>query len=433
MMKTWPERRNRPGRGHSDLNQRSIAMTQANSTAGATGSKPADAVPADLPTRARPAKPYPDFPLYPHPMGYWAKKVRGRMHYFGPWEDPDGALAKYNEQKDDLHAGNTPRAKQKALTVKDAVNAYLNEKDSRVEAGELSARTRREYKEATDEVVKEFGKRRRVADLRSDDFAALRKRMAQSWGPTRLGNMIQTVRSIFKFAYESELIERPVRFGPSFKKPSKKVLRLHRAAKGVKMFAAEEVHRLLGAAGTQIRAMILLGVNAGMGNTDCGRLPLTALNLDAGWLDYPRPKTGIARRCPLWPETVAAIRNALAKRPKPKDPADATLVFVTKYRGPWAQTAITHEMTKLLSDLDINGRRNFYALRHTFRTIADRAKDQPAADFIMGDARDDMASVYREGIEDDRLQAVADYVRAWLLADDGQAEQPDVIPLKASV
>ncbi len=401
-------------------------MTQANSTADPSGSKPVDGAPSESPARAKPAKPakpYPEFPLYPHPMGYWAKKIRGRMHYFGPWEDPDGALAKYNKEKDDLHAGQTPRAKQNALTVKDAVNAYLNEKDDRVKAGELSARTRREYKEATDEVVKEFGKRRRVADLRPDDFAALRKRMAQSWGPTRLGNMIQTVRSIFKFAFESELIERPVRFGPSFKKPSKKVLRLHRAAKGTKMFTADEVRRLLDAASTQMQAMILLGVNAGMGNTDCGRLPLTALDLDAGWLDYPRPKTGIARRCPLWPETVAAIREALAKRPEPKDPADGGLVFVTKYGGAWVQTAVTHEMTKLLRDLDINGHRNFYALRHTFRTIADRAKDQPAADYIMGHARDDMASIYREGIEDDRLRAVSDHVRAWLFADAQQAQQ----------
>ncbi|HVK17173.1 MAG TPA: hypothetical protein VM533_09500, partial [Fimbriiglobus sp.] len=33
----------------------------------------------------RPLKPYPEFPLYAHPMGYWAKKVRGTIHYFGRW------------------------------------------------------------------------------------------------------------------------------------------------------------------------------------------------------------------------------------------------------------------------------------------------------------------------------------------------------------
>jgi hypothetical protein len=82
-----------------------------------------------------------------------------------------------------------------------------------------------------------------------------------------------------------------------------------------------------------MRAMILLGVNAGFGNADCRRLPLSAVNLDAGIVDFARPKTGIPRRCALWPETVAAIRAALAKRPAPKAEADAGLVFVTKYGG----------------------------------------------------------------------------------------------------
>jgi integrase len=306
-------------------------------------------------------------------------------------------------------------------------NAFLNEKQGRVDAAELSPRTWAEYKVASDAVIAAFGKRRRVADLGPDDFAALRKRLAAQLGPVRLGNQIQYVRSIFKFAYESDLLDRPIRFGPSFKKPSAKTLRLHKAKLGPKLFAAEQIRRMLASPDPQLRGMILLGINCGFGMADCGRLPISSLDLPGGlataswgWVDFPRVKTGIPRRCPLWPETAAALQEAIAKRPEPKDPADAGLVFLTAQGRPWNKVDMSSpavwKFKKLLNAVGIKGRKGlgFYTLRHTFRTVADEAKDQPAVDHIMGHARDDMASVYRERIGDDRLRAVTDHVRAWL-------------------
>jgi integrase len=371
---------------------------------------------------AKPAKPFPNFPLFAHKSGQWAKKIRGKMYYFGVWSDPDAALKKYLEQKDALHAGRKPRPDTEAVTVKDACNAFLNTKKVLIDSGELSPRTWREYKDTCDLLVQRLGKQRVVADLGPDDFGSLREWMAKRWGLYRLSNVIQYVRSVFKHAYDAELIDRPIRFGPAFKRPSQKTLRIERARRGRKLFTADEVRRLIDGASQPLKAMLLLGINCAFGNNDCGTLPLSAVDLDGGMIDYPRPKTGMPRRCPLWPETVEAIRQALAGRPEPKRKEHAGLVFVTKYGLSWAKETpdgpVTKETKKLLNALHINGRKGlgFYTLRHTFRTIADEAKDQPAADYIMGHEVPHMSSVYRETISDERLKAVTDHVRAWLYA-----------------
>jgi integrase len=396
-------------------------MSEHHSTAPAEPDKRSEPVATGKP--AKPSKPYPEYPLTAHPAGQWCKKIRGKVYYFGVWGDPGAALDSYLAQKDDLHAGRKPREDTEALTVKGLCNQLLHSKQALVDNGELCPRTWDDYKEVCDLLVAEFGKGRLVADLGPDDFAALRSRMAKRWGPVRLGNGVQRVRTVFKFAADNRLIDRPVCYGQGFDRPSAKTLRKHRAARGAKLFTAGEVRRLIDAAGVQLRAQVLLGINCGFGMADCGRLPLSALDLDRGWIDYPRPKTGIPRRCPLWPETVEAIRQALAARPKPKRSEDAELVFLTAQGNPWhkedASSPAVWVFKKLMNALGINGRKGlgFYTLRHTFRTVADEAKDQPAADFIMGHEVPHMSAVYRETISDARLRAVADHVRAWLFAE----------------
>jgi integrase len=284
-----------------------------------------------------------------------------------------------------------------------------------------------EYHTACSLVVQKFKKHRPVADLGPGDFASLRKAMARKWGPARLANMIQYVRSVFRYGSESGLIGRPVPFGPDFKRPGQKVLRLQRASRGRQYFAPAEIHTLLAKAGPALKAMVLLAVNCGLCNADCGRLPLSALDLDNGWLDYPRPKTGIPRRCPLWPETVQALKEVLASRREPKDAAAATLVFLGRSGLPWGKDGrhnlITTTFGRLLRACGLNGQRGFYALRHTHRTLADGAKDRSAADHIMGHAPKDMASVYLEYIDDARLRAVSDHVRTWLFGVQPQPER----------
>jgi integrase len=415
----------------------------------------------------KPKKPYPDFPLTPHPLGKWCKKIRGQMHYFGAWAtrvdgaltrvDGDGwneALDEYKKVADDLHAGRTPRAKGDGLTVAELCNQFLTAKLRKVEAKELTSRLLAEYKEVTDLCVKTFGASRLVDDLAAADFANLRATMAKKWGPVRLSSSITRTKSIFKYGYDTGVLKQPVRYGPEFVKPDKAVLRRHRAKMPTKMFEAEEVRALIDGAlvvgengpelvrpDPTLRAMILLGVNLGFGNVDCTELTLTCLNLEQGWIDFPRPKTGVACRCPLWVETVEAIRAALALRPKPADYPECGRVFLTVRGSPFIKITeqigveedggkkkvvaksnrkdlIGIQFKKLLDALGIHRTGvGFYSLRHVFETIGGEAKDQVAVDLIMGHNDPSMAAHYRERIENDRLKAVTDHVRKWLFGE----------------
>jgi integrase len=375
-------------------------------------------------TPSKPQRPEGDTTLFWHASGRWAKKIRGKLSYFGRGTYQE-ALDLYAQQKDALHSGRLPREDEpEGLTVYLLCAKFLTTKTLMVKSGDLAQRSLDDYAATCKLVIKAFGRNRLVSDLGPDDFEKLRKRMSKTWGPVRLGNEINRVRVIFSYGFKNGHLDRPMVFGEGFRRPSKKTLRLHRDSRGAKMFEVADLRRMLAAAGQPLRTMILLGMNCGYGNSDIATLPLSALDLDGGWASYPRPKTAVRRRCPLWPETVATLREWLAERPVPKDAAHAGLVFITKYGSPWdiENRSLSNETRKLLDSLDISGHRNFYALRHTFQTVADEAGDPIVTRRLMGHVRDDdMGDVYRERVSDERLKKVTDHVRGWLLSEKPKA------------
>ncbi len=391
--------------------------------------------------RVKPAKPYPGFPLFPHATGRWAKKIRGKFAFFGPWEDPQGALQRFLDERDELMAGRVPRGKtgesgkraKETPTLRELVNRFLDAKHRRLESGEMGQRAFADYHASSGRLLKGLDEHRRLDDIDSADLGGLRAKLAVTMGPVSLGNEIGRVRSIFKFAFESGLIPAPLRFGAEFAKPGKRTIRLARHARGPRMFEPPEIKILLEAATPQMKAMILLGLNCGLGNTDIAMLPKKAFDLKKGLMNFPRPKTGIARRAVLWPETVAALKQVAKVRPAAKREEDDGLVFMTKYGRPWlsidppkpgsgsprtavVKDAIGLQFGKLMraTGTHVMGR-SFYALRHTFRTVADEVGDRPAVDLIMGHENgQDIATHYIERIGDPRLKRVTDAVKAWL-------------------
>jgi len=292
------------------------------------------------------AKPYPDFPLTAHVTGRWAKKWQGKRYYFGPVDDWQGALEKFKRDWPYITQGKQPPPEDSdtGCTLRVLCNAFLNSKQRKVETGELASRTFYEYQKTTDSLIGHFGKERRVDDLQPADFEKYRAKLAKRYGVVGLHNAVNTCRVVFKYAFDNRLIDAPVNYGQAFDRPSAKALRKARNAAGPRMFEADELQRILDAldgkpvvgdeskslkADPVLKAMVLLGVNCGFGNSDIASLPIAAVDFKAGWVDFPRVKTEIPRRVPLWPETLAALQAAIEARPKPATRDAAGLCFLT--------------------------------------------------------------------------------------------------------
>lgn len=363
-------------------------------------------------------KPRHDFPLVAHRgSGQWSKKINGRTFYFGKLDDPDSAEKRYLAERDDLAAGRVPRPAQVTMgrvDVSFACNAFLTAKRRRVESGEITERTWQELLKTCQAMTKAFGRDRLVSDLRGEDFDDLRSKLAKRLGPIRLTNEVQRVRSVFKYALAEGLIERPVQFGASFVRPPKRVIRLNHASRAPKMFTAEQCRLLIDNASPKMKAFILLGLNGGFVSRDCGTLPLKAVDLKAGFIDYARPKTGVARRTPLWSETVDALRAAMA--------TEGELAFQTQQGTSYAKPgngndAIGLTFRRMLVEHKLHQPGlGFATLRHIFQTVAEGSKDFPAIRHIMGHVDDSISGHYRETVSDERLRAVVEVVHDWLFA-----------------
>ena len=220
---------------------------------------------------SKPSKPRPDFPLYAHSRGYWCKSYGGTKYNCGPWADPSAAERKWLEIKSRLDRGEPGNVVSEA-TVKSMCNLYQKEQNRRAEMGDLSPAHAREVRGYCVHLLRHFGPTREIATIRKEDFAAIKSGFPVQWTLRSQRNHILGIRSIFKWAWQNDLVPEQPKYGRLFSVPTKRAMRNENADKPRKLFSAAQIRSLLKESRPQMRAMILLGINAAYGNDDCSEL-----------------------------------------------------------------------------------------------------------------------------------------------------------------
>lgn len=351
---------------------------------------------------AKPKKPYRDFPLFAHPNGQWAKKIKGRPHYFGVWSKPQEALERYQQERDFLYAGQAPP--EQCQTLGEVLEAFKADKQRCLDEGSINERTFGDYL-AISEAIAGLGKHRSIKGIAKADLLSLRERLSKGKNggqisPVTFGVKLTFARMFFKYANEE--FDSGVKYTKPLTSPAKKQLRERRNQASKKLFSAEQLRILLKNADSYMRAMILLGINAGFGPADC--VALQASDIENGWYDSFRVKTQVPRRCPLWPETVSAVNEISNGRVAFNGRKWTRHIFALQFKSLCQQCEVYRE-----------GVTTPYSLRRTFQTIAKTAPvNQSVIDKIMGHERPDMSEVYNQTVFDQELRKCVDHVQGWL-------------------
>jgi hypothetical protein len=423
--------------------------------------------------RGKPIPPRKDWPLTANGNGQWSKKFKGTVYYFGRWDDWRAAEEDFNRRWPLILAGIAdPHTQQTTVTPSTATfdslaNLFLAGKLELASAGKIK---RKHYEAIRRELAyllaytprgeTQAFEHRNPNSITPEQWAKFSLRLEDDYGVDTRKRMVANIRSLSRYAAENGY-SLPFNFGGKLAFISKGEVRAARRQKererGPMLFPAEQVRLIVQACDMPLDAMFLLSINCGMYAGDCAELPKQAIDLDAGIMDFDRVKSGVQRVAYLWPETVSALRHAIASRPavnevklaqaldiwkklKPegreavrqwelRKPDWRNLCFLTRFGVPWVRDSLTGEgdttshqdgigleFRKVLKLLDVKHKGGvgglafkrqgiaFKAGRHTFYTNA-RAIHEHAANYIMAHAREDMGEWY-DHLDDGKRQLI---------------------------
>ncbi len=157
----------------------------------------------------KPGKPYPEYPLFAHANGQWAKKIAGKMCYFGSWNDHESALARYLSEREELRVvssrGVVLTKTVDVATVSYLCNHFLTAQKDRSSRGEISVRTFGDYLRVCKLLVDHFGDKKLASSCGLLTFRTFAGR-SRVLGAAVACDVIQRGSNVFQHGLTNEII-----------------------------------------------------------------------------------------------------------------------------------------------------------------------------------------------------------------------------------
>jgi len=370
--------------------------------------------------KKRPKKPR-GFPLTINPNGQWSKKIDGKTIYFGTWEEKDLALQKYYSYINERGESKGESRATTSITVGQIAMKFVEYKFTESEQKRISYATARKSRVLIKHFLQAIGIDAPVATLRPIDFTKAKNELGNNGlSIHRISEVIVKVKEMFRWAEQMDFISEVPKFGIDWKGRTKLTLEQQKRRES-KFLSQQDVQTMMNietSYNRQWKAIILIALNCAYGPKDIS--DLTFDNIKGEYISNHRSKTGIFRKAWLWPETIAAINEYLQhERPRfasKAKPEFQDRVFLTSIGNTWVATSknsIYSAINRVLLKLKDKRLHIFYALRHTFRTIADETGDATAIRTVMGHVDNSVESHYINHISDERIKRVCEHVREW--------------------
>ncbi|MEM7813091.1 MAG: hypothetical protein AAF532_16565 [Planctomycetota bacterium] len=365
--------------------------------------------------------------LYLHKRGYYCATIAGKKWNFG--RDRTSAVAAFLSERAYIKAYGKRAPVRVAesptgRTLGSLCELFLDHQRQRVKAGDLTEGEGVTREQTCARLISWFDADTEVAELGPEVWAAYRVRLADEYAPSTVASYVSRDRQVFRWAYDEGIIDKPPRFGASFRAPREERIRAAAIAKGEKVITPEQWWALEREASTHMRAFLWLGINCAFGATDFGTLEPKAVDLDRMILNFPRAKKSTPRLAALWPETAEAMNEARSNQPPAATNEARDRWFRTRTGRVWKNEGEPNDQVmpvfiKLAGAVGHPKVRPSW-LKHTFETEALKSRDDFAVDLVRGHKERHIRRVYRHRIDDpeyvERVRAVTDRVRTWLWA-----------------